>query len=247
MTWTGRRPAVVRIQTRSFSTTRSAPSTGSSARTRRATSRNRRLTRFLTTALPTRLVTVKPIRAGPAGDGPWPRCCSTRPGIATLRPLAAASRKSARRVRRAGLVGIARTAGSVRRRGACGPWRDGSPGPCGLRVSPCGHESRAGAYGPAWTVDTCASRRRSPGRQVRIRDDYSGWSRARPRPHVRPAEQAAYRVRSGHGQSSEHPGSEHAGVTLAGTARTPSRCCCAAGLDVAAQRQLVTAGKEADG
>ena len=39
-----------------------------------------------------------------------------------------------------------------------GPWRDGWPTPCGRRRWPCGRGTRAGAYGPASTVDRCASR-----------------------------------------------------------------------------------------
>ena len=46
----------------------------------------------------------------------------------------------------------------VRRTDAYGPWRGGLPEPCVRPRSPCGREIRADACGPAWTVDTCASR-----------------------------------------------------------------------------------------
>ena len=46
----------------------------------------------------------------------------------------------------------------VRPTAACGPWRGDWPAPCGRRRSPCGRGSRAGACGPASTVDRCASR-----------------------------------------------------------------------------------------
>ena len=65
-----------------------------------AASFRRRRVRLRITALPIFFVTVKPSRAGP-----WSSrgsACNTTPGIGALRPLAAARRNSARRVRRPG-------------------------------------------------------------------------------------------------------------------------------------------------
>ena len=88
-----------RVASRPIST-RSTPISGRSARFNRAASFNRRRVRLRTTALPTRLVTVKPSRTGPLS----PRCiaCKTSPGIGALRPLAASNKNSARRLRRIG-------------------------------------------------------------------------------------------------------------------------------------------------
>ena len=60
-------------------------------------------------------------------------------------------------------------AGPVRPKASNGPWRGGSPEPCGRRQWPCACGSHGGACGPAWTVDRCASRQspispRSAGR-----------------------------------------------------------------------------------
>ncbi len=90
------------------------PSTGRSRNSRRAASFKRRRVRLRTTALPTFLVTVKPMRAGP-GSGRI-MACKTRPGSAALRPSLATSRKSVRRFKRSGA-------------GTQAPWPVGGPAP----------------------------------------------------------------------------------------------------------------------
>jgi hypothetical protein len=151
-----------RVASRPIST-RSTPDTGCRASSRRAASFSRRRVRLRTTALPTFLVTVKPIRAGP-GSG-WSSACSTSPWVATFLPFAATRKNSARRFRRAGEGRMWDTRGAadgrpsvLRRRAACGPWRGGSPPPGGRRRWPSGNGTRGGACGQASTVDRCASR-----------------------------------------------------------------------------------------
>ena len=108
-------PALASARRRSSCSVREVPPArrrrGRSARGRRpipcarparacAASFRRRRVRLRITALPIFFVTVKPSRAGP-----WSSrgsACSTTPGIGALRPLAAARRNSARRVRRPG-------------------------------------------------------------------------------------------------------------------------------------------------
>src|SRR5262245_21102944 len=49
------------------------------------------------------------------------------------------------------------TEASLRRTGACGPWRADAPGPDGLRRSPCACGTRGGACERACSADRCAS------------------------------------------------------------------------------------------
>ncbi len=133
---------------------------GSAERCRSASRRRRRI-RLRSTAPPVFFVTVKPIRAPPAGRvraALW----RVKARICTRLPLAA-FRKSARRrslSKRAGAASRSASEsgfGRFRRKAACGPERDGPRSPYGRRPSPCGRESHAGACARACWVDRSAS------------------------------------------------------------------------------------------
>src|SRR5258708_15420177 len=65
-----------------------------------AAARKRRRARFLTTAPPTFLLTVKPTRIGVAAPGSLGAACRIKPGVTHFRRAAATLRKSARRCSR---------------------------------------------------------------------------------------------------------------------------------------------------
>ena len=90
--------SLARVSPRGRSAPGRHPTPDAHPATNRAASFRRRRVRLRITALPIFLVTVKPSRAGSLS--PRDSTCSTTPVAAALRPLAAARRNSARRVRR---------------------------------------------------------------------------------------------------------------------------------------------------
>jgi len=141
-------------------TTRSIPSRSSEVLASRNHSRTRRFTRFLTTAFPTRRLTVSPsLPAPPSGRS---TTTTTKPGPAPRRPRRAARRNSQDRRRRCPrrrhrAPRPTATCWESRRRGASGPSPDGASARHDPLGCACGSESRGRACGRSGWVGTSVS------------------------------------------------------------------------------------------
>lgn len=133
----------------------------------RSAARSLRRIRFLSVAVPTALVIVRPKRACPTSLF---AACKAKVSVERRNPLAT-RRKSARRfkIRVGASTGPCDTSGfastspkllALRPTTVCGRARDAPRSPCGRRPSPCGRDSHGGACARVCSVDKCVSRQK---------------------------------------------------------------------------------------